>query len=162
MQAIVQLPVKLGRRLSRESQFHEQTLRTLCSTCPVLTNDMFWQITAYHTCTVWSLGQRHSILIDRQSTFLLVFSLVRESLSTWAAIAQNTEIKVYRQTNLIGILTRLKLEERGGGACFVPWWKLKMACCSKDVQLLKASVNYTCSSKARFLYMMARHARALC
>jgi hypothetical protein len=31
MQAIVQLPVKLGRRLitCRESQFHEQTLRTL-------------------------------------------------------------------------------------------------------------------------------------
>jgi hypothetical protein len=64
------------------------------------------------------LGKIHSILIDRQSTFLLVFSLVRESLSTWAAIAQNTKSKA-RQTTLIGILARLAIEERGGGAYFV-------------------------------------------
>jgi hypothetical protein len=60
--------------------------------------------------------QRHFILTDRQHPSYLVYFVVKESWSTWAAIYR-TQRWMVRETTLMDILTILA----GGGAFFVLW-----------------------------------------
>jgi hypothetical protein len=68
--------------------------------------------------TTWNLKTAVNAYFEPRTLPLLIhlFSVVRESLRTGALKIQNTEVKGYRATTLIGILTS---QAEGEGPCFV-------------------------------------------